>query len=120
SPAPAPASPGPGAVAVDGLVVDPDARSVTLDGDPLDLTYLEFELLAHLMTHPRRVWTRAQLMATVWGWGSTPLVGDRRTVDVHVARLRRKLGARHRRRIVTVHRVGYKYDHIPEPAAPGG
>ncbi|MBB0245219.1 winged helix family transcriptional regulator, partial [Streptomyces alkaliphilus] len=107
-------------VTVDGLVLDPGARSVTLDAEPLDLTYLEFELLAHLLIHPRRVWTRAQLLATVWGWGPTPLVGDRRTVDVHVARLRRKLGARHRERIVTVHRVGYKYDPAPARAVAAG
>ncbi len=72
----------------------------------LDLTYLEFELLAHLVAHPHRVHTRDQLVTTVWGYGH---VGDGRTVDVHVARLRRKLGAAHRGAIQTVRRVGYKY-----------
>ncbi|MFD0566492.1 helix-turn-helix domain-containing protein [Kitasatospora saccharophila] len=72
----------------------------------LDLTYLEFELLAHLTEHPHRVHTRDQLVHTVWGYGH---VGDGRTVDVHVARLRRKLGAAYRDTIVTVRRVGYKY-----------
>lgn len=77
-----------------------------MDGRTLDLTYLEFELLAHLVAHPQRVHTRDQLVTTVWGYGH---VGDGRTVDVHVARLRRKLGADHRRTIQTVRRVGYKY-----------
>ncbi|MFD7501437.1 winged helix-turn-helix domain-containing protein [Streptomyces sp. NPDC059850] len=91
----------------DGPVrIDPEQRSVRVGGRPLDLTYLEFELLAHLVAHPHRVHTRDQLVTTVWGYGH---VGDGRTVDVHVARLRRKLGAEHRGSIVTVRRVGYKY-----------
>jgi len=76
------------------------------DGAELDLTYLEFELLAHLVAHPNRVHTRDQLVTTVWGYGH---VGDGRTVDVHIARLRRKLGAEHRKAIQTVRRVGTKY-----------
>ena len=91
--------------------VDTDLRTADVDGRPLDLTYLEFELLAHLVAHPHRVHTRDQLVTTVWGYGH---VGDGRTVDVHVARLRRKLGARYRESIVTVRRVGYKY----APVAP--
>ncbi|MGW0532884.1 winged helix-turn-helix domain-containing protein [Streptomyces sp. NPDC003032] len=86
--------------------VDAVQRSAEVDGRPLDLTYLEFELLAHLVAHPHRVHTRDQLVTTVWGYGH---VGDGRTVDVHVARLRRKLGAEHRGTIQTVRRVGYKY-----------
>ncbi|MGG7574281.1 winged helix-turn-helix domain-containing protein [Streptomyces sirii] len=86
--------------------IDPEQRTAYVQGRPLDLTYLEFELLAHLVAHPHRVHTRDQLVTTVWGYGH---VGDGRTVDVHVARLRRKLGARHRASIVTVRRVGYKY-----------
>ncbi|AEW92705.1 MULTISPECIES: winged helix-turn-helix domain-containing protein [Streptomycetaceae] len=97
---PAPAPPG------DPIRIDGERRTVTVDGRPLDLTYLEFELLAHLVAHPHRVHTRDQLVTTVWGYGH---VGDGRTVDVHVARLRRKLGPRHRSGIVTVRRVGYKY-----------
>ncbi|PKW07398.1 Transcriptional regulatory protein, C terminal [Streptomyces sp. 1222.5] len=88
------------------LRIDPVQRIASLDGRELDLTYLEFELLAHLVAHPHRVHTRDQLVTTVWGYGH---VGDGRTVDVHVARLRRKLGARHRQTIQTVRRVGYKY-----------
>ncbi|MFI1757013.1 winged helix-turn-helix domain-containing protein [Streptomyces sp. NPDC020571] len=86
--------------------IDPARRTAAVDGRELDLTYLEFELLAHLVTHPNRVHTRDQLVTTVWGYGH---VGDGRTVDVHVARLRRKLGAEHRHTIQTVRRVGYKY-----------
>jgi hypothetical protein len=86
--------------------IDAARRTAAVDGRELDLTYLEFELLAHLVTHPHRVHTRDQLVTTVWGYGH---VGDGRTVDVHVARLRRKLGAEHRRTIQTVRRVGYKY-----------
>ncbi|MFD7665966.1 winged helix-turn-helix domain-containing protein [Streptomyces sp. NPDC059788] len=86
--------------------IDPEQRTVHVLGRALDLTYLEFELLAHLVAHPHRVHTRDQLVTTVWGYGH---VGDGRTVDVHVARLRRKLGAGLRSSIVTVRRVGYKY-----------
>ncbi|MER7791416.1 winged helix-turn-helix domain-containing protein [Streptomyces sp. NPDC097640] len=95
------------AVTGDELVrIDPEQRTAQVAGRPLDLTYLEFELLAHLVAHPHRVHTRDQLVTTVWGYGH---VGDGRTVDVHVARLRRKMGAEHRGTIVTVRRVGYKY-----------
>ncbi|MFG2646575.1 winged helix-turn-helix domain-containing protein [Streptomyces sp. NPDC048436] len=86
--------------------IDTVQRAAQVDGRQLDLTYLEFELLAHLVAHPHRVHTRDQLVTTVWGYGH---VGDGRTVDVHIARLRRKLGAEHRRTIQTVRRVGYKY-----------
>ncbi|MFF5387313.1 MULTISPECIES: winged helix-turn-helix domain-containing protein [unclassified Streptomyces] len=88
------------------VTIDDVQRVAVVDGEQLDLTYLEFELLAHLVAHPHRVHTRDQLVTTVWGYGH---VGDGRTVDVHVARLRRKLGAEHRHTIQTVRRVGYKY-----------
>ncbi|TSB19582.1 winged helix-turn-helix domain-containing protein [Streptomyces sp. NBC_01525] len=105
-PAPETAS-GPGTVTDDEVVrIDPEQRTAQVLGRPLDLTYLEFELLAHLVAHPHRVHTRDQLVTTVWGYGH---VGDGRTVDVHIARLRRKLGSDHRASIVTVRRVGYKY-----------
>ncbi|MBL1096918.1 winged helix-turn-helix domain-containing protein [Streptomyces coffeae] len=121
-PAASAAAPSPSTAAVtagggDGLVrIDPDHRTAQIAGRPLELTYLEFELLAHLVAHPHRVHTRDQLVTTVWGYGH---VGDGRTVDVHVARLRRKLGAEHRGTIVTVRRVGYKYAP-PAPPAPTG
>ncbi|MFD5414876.1 winged helix-turn-helix domain-containing protein [Streptomyces nojiriensis] len=99
--APAPAGPGDGRVRIDSA-----QRTAEVDGRVLDLTYLEFELLSHLVQHPHRVHSRDQLVTTVWGYGH---VGDGRTVDVHIARLRRKLGASHRAAIQTVRRVGYKY-----------
>ncbi|MEO3973073.1 winged helix-turn-helix domain-containing protein [Streptomyces sp. CAU 1734] len=86
--------------------IDKVERLALVNGRALDLTYLEFELLAHLVANPHRVHSRDQLVTTVWGYGH---VGDGRTVDVHVARLRRKLGAEHRHTIQTVRRVGYKY-----------
>ncbi|MEV3853432.1 winged helix-turn-helix domain-containing protein [Streptomyces sp. NPDC050095] len=93
--------------ASDALIgIDSAQRTASVLGRQLDLTYLEFELLAHLVAHPHRVHTRDQLVTTVWGYGH---VGDGRTVDVHIARLRRKLGAEHRKVIQTVRRVGYKY-----------
>ncbi|MEU2431759.1 winged helix-turn-helix domain-containing protein [Streptomyces sp. NPDC007861] len=107
-PAPVPDA-DPAAPTADGegpVRIDSSRRTAAVDGRRLDLTYLEFELLAHLVSHPHRVHTRDQLVTTVWGYGH---VGDGRTVDVHVARLRRKLGAEHRHTIQTVRRVGYKY-----------
>ncbi|GAA2315336.1 winged helix-turn-helix domain-containing protein [Streptomyces violaceusniger] len=102
-----PATEGVPAVTGDELIrIDPDQRTAEIAGRPLDLTYLEFELLSHLVAHPHRVHTRDQLVTTVWGYGH---VGDGRTVDVHVARLRRKMGHEYRGTIVTVRRVGYKY-----------
>jgi DNA-binding winged helix-turn-helix (wHTH) protein len=100
--------------ASDAVRIDPTARVARVGGQELDLTFLEFELLAHLVTHPGRVHTREQLVASIWGYHH---VGDGRTVDVHIARLRRKLGAAHRHRIVTVRRAGYKYvpDEQPGP-----
>ncbi|MFC9295683.1 winged helix-turn-helix domain-containing protein [Streptomyces sp. NPDC057011] len=94
----------------DAIRVDRTRRLVEIDGRELDLTYLEFDLLAHLVAHPYTVHTRDALITDIWGYGH---VGDGRTVDVHVARLRRKLGPAHRGRISTVRRVGYKYvpDH---------
>ncbi|MFE6865592.1 winged helix-turn-helix domain-containing protein [Kitasatospora sp. NPDC057692] len=92
-----------------GITVDVERRNAYVDGRLLDLTYLEFELLAHLTEHPQRVHTRDHLVSAVWGYGH---VGDGRTVDVHVARLRRKLGVAYRDSIVTVRRVGYKYTPV--------
>lgn len=86
--------------------IDHASRVVHVDGRELDLTYLEFELLAHMVAHPHRVHTRDALLAGIWQY---TYAGDGRTVDVHIARLRRKLGPAHRSRIVTVRRVGYKY-----------
>jgi hypothetical protein len=86
--------------------IDPARHVAELDGRELDLTYLEFGLLTHLVLHPHHVHSREQLLVGIWGYDH---FGDGRTVDVHIARLRRKLGRAHRHRIVTVRRVGYKY-----------
>lgn len=98
------------AQADDAVRVDRERRLVEVDGHELELTYLEFDLLAHFVSHPYAVHTRDALISGIWGYGH---IGDGRTVDVHVARLRRKLGPAHRDRISTVRRVGYKYvpDH---------
>ncbi|SDK04399.1 winged helix-turn-helix domain-containing protein [Streptomyces indicus] len=96
----------PAAARADVIRIDSVQRVAEVAGRQLDLTYLEFELLAHLVAHPQRVHSRDSLVQTVWGYGH---VGDGRTVDVHVARLRRKLGAEYRDAIQTVRRVGYKY-----------
>ncbi|MFJ4468402.1 winged helix-turn-helix domain-containing protein [Streptomyces sp. NPDC089424] len=90
----------------DVVRIDPERHLAEVDGRELDLTYLEFALLAHLVRHPHQVHARDRLVAAVWGYDH---IGDGRTVDVHIARLRRKLGEAHRHRIVTVRRVGYKY-----------
>ncbi|MGW8377142.1 winged helix-turn-helix domain-containing protein [Streptomyces sp. ODS28] len=100
-PAPSPA-PSPGR----GVHIDTERHIAEVDGVQLDLTYLEFELLAHFVANPHRVHSRDHLVSTLWGYSH---IGDGRTVDVHIARLRRKLGPAHRRQIVTVRRVGYKF-----------
>ncbi|MDT9682587.1 winged helix-turn-helix domain-containing protein [Streptomyces sp. TRM76323] len=105
-PAPAPTPPSPPPVQEGGVLIDQERHVVEVDGRELDLTYLEFSLLAHLVANPHMVHSRESLMARIWGYGH---IGDGRTVDVHVARIRRKLGAPYRDRIVTVRRVGYKY-----------
>ncbi|MBU4334948.1 MAG: response regulator transcription factor [Actinobacteria bacterium] len=88
------------------LVLDPDARLVTVAGEPVDLTRTEFDVLAALTERPRQVLARAQLIEQVWGgdW-----VGDERLVDVHIAHLRAKLGPdAGRRYVVTVRGVGFR------------
>ena len=93
------------AVRVGDLVVDPVSYQVRLRGRPLDLTYKEFELLRFLAARPGRVSTRAQLLQEVWGYD---FFGGTRTVDVHVRRLRAKLGPDSESMIATVRGVGYK------------
>jgi DNA-binding response OmpR family regulator len=89
-----------------GLFIDRSLRVASQDGRELELTYLQLELLAYLAENPFRVHTRSGLMAAIWGFTH---VGDGRTVDVHVARLRAILGPSGRDRIQTVRRVGYRY-----------
>jgi DNA-binding response OmpR family regulator len=88
------------------LVVDESAYTAKLRDRSLDLTYKEFELLKHLAQHPGRVFSRAQLLQEVWGYD---YYGGTRTVDVHVRRLRAKLGPEHESLIGTVRNVGYRF-----------
>ena len=88
------------------VVIDEAAYSARVRGRQLDLTYKEFELLKHLAQHPGRVFTRAQLLQEVWGYD---YFGGTRTVDVHVRRLRAKLGVEHEHAIGTVRNVGYRF-----------
>jgi DNA-binding response OmpR family regulator len=87
------------------LALDIDTYRVTASGRPLDLTYKEFELLRFLASNPGRVYTRPALLREVWGYD---FYGGTRTVDVHVRRLRAKLGPEHEHLIETVRGVGYR------------
>jgi hypothetical protein len=91
-----------------GLLLDRDGHRVTLDGRDLSLTRREFDLLKHLASHPGRVYTRDLLLQQVWMFDD-PSYTPPRTVDVHVARLRRKLGHRHAGALETLRGVGYRW-----------
>ena len=93
-------------ISASGLVVDDVTYTAKLEGRPLDLTFKEFELLKFLAQHPGRVFTRQQLLQEVWGYD---YFGGTRTVDVHVRRLRAKLGAENETLIGTVRNVGYRF-----------
>ena len=95
------------------LVIEEDTYQAKLRGEPLDLTFKEFELLKFLAQHPGRVFNRAQLLQEVWGYD---YYGGTRTVDVHVRRLRAKLGPEHEGLIGTVRHVGYKFVTPPAEA----
>ena len=97
---------GEGALQLGELVIDESTYTARLRGRLLDLTYKEFELLKYLAAHAGRVFTRAQLLQEVWGYD---FFGGTRTVDVHVRRLRAKLGHEHEQMIGTVRNVGYKF-----------
>jgi DNA-binding response OmpR family regulator len=96
-----------GTVRVGDLTIDPNTYQVRLKGRPLDLTYKEFQLLLFLAQRPGRVYSRQQLLQEVWGYD---FFGGTRTVDVHVRRLRAKLGAEHEAMIGTIRNVGYKLE----------
>ena len=97
-----------------GLVVNESTYSARMQGRSLDLTFKEFELLKFLAQHPGRVFTRAQLLQEVWGYD---YFGGTRTVDVHVRRLRAKLGAENEALIGTVRNVGYRFVPVRGAAA---
>lgn len=96
-----------------GLALDRAARTVRLNGNSIDLSAREFDLLAHLMTRPGIVFSREALMEQVWGW----TFGDHTTVTVHVRRLREKIESEPAApsRIKTVWGVGYRYDRVTDP-----
>jgi DNA-binding response OmpR family regulator len=96
------------------LTIDASGYSVRLRGRSLDLTYKEFELLKYLVQYPGRVFTRAQLLQEVWGYD---YYGGTRTVDVHVRRLRAKLGPEYEALIGTVRNVGYRFEPPAERKA---
>ncbi|KHL01789.1 winged helix-turn-helix transcriptional regulator [Sinomonas humi] len=88
-----------------GVVIDEASYTARVNGEALNLTFKEFELLKYLAQHPGRVFTRQQLLTEVWGYD---YYGGTRTVDVHVRRLRAKLGPDHEGLIGTVRNVGYR------------
>ncbi|WP_307220569.1 winged helix-turn-helix domain-containing protein [Microbacterium sp. SORGH_AS_0888] len=104
-----------------GISIDESSYSAKVHGRPLDLTYKEFQLLHFFATHPSRVFTREQLLSEVWGYD---YFGGTRTVDVHVRRLRAKLGDLEQL-IGTVRNVGYRFnvyeeDQVPVPKERSG
>jgi len=88
------------------LVLNLETYQAAISGRPLDLTYMEYELLKFLSSHPGKVFTRETLLSRVWGY---EYYGGARTVDVHVRRLRAKLGEEHAGLIQTVRSVGYRF-----------
>ncbi len=107
------ADPTPDRVTIGDLSIDETTYSAKLSHRSLDLTYKEFELLKFLAQHPGRVFSRAHLVQEVWGYD---YFGGTRTVDVHVRRLRAKLGPEHEAMIGTVRNVGYKFVRPSEAA----
>ncbi|MEY8565950.1 response regulator transcription factor [Corynebacterium sp.] len=97
---------------IGGLIVDEVTYVARVEGRPLDLTYKEFELLYFLVKHAGRVFSREQLLQDVWGYD---YFGGTRTVDVHVRRLRAKLGHEYEKVIATVRNVGYKAVELDAP-----
>lgn len=90
----------------EGLVLRTDARTVTAEGEPVALTYKEFELLRSFLSRPGVVFTRDQLLSDIWG---IDFAGETRTVDVHIRTLRQKLGA-YGGCIRTIRQVGYRWE----------
>ena len=97
---------GPEMVEYGSLALNLETYQAAIDGRPLDLTYMEYELLKFLTQHPGRVFTRETLLSRVWGY---EYYGGARTVDVHIRRLRAKLGEEHAGLITTVRSVGYRF-----------
>ncbi|NLX87691.1 MAG: response regulator transcription factor [Clostridiales bacterium] len=89
-----------------GLEIQANTRRLLVDGEEKEVTPKEFDLLYHLAQHPRRVFTREELLTTVWGYD---YFGDQRTVDVHIRRLRAKLSPLAHEYLTTVWGVGYQF-----------
>lgn len=94
-------------VQIGTLQIDLATYEVSIDGEAIDFTYMEYELLRFLATHPARVFTREALLSRVWGY---EYFGGARTVDVHIRRVRAKLGTDHAHRVKTVRSVGYRFE----------
>lgn len=102
------------------LVLNLETYQAAVAGRVLDLTYMEYELLRFLASHPGRVFTRETLLSRVWGY---EYYGGARTVDVHIRRLRAKIGEEHAHIIQTVRSVGYRFGQVgwtPSAGSPGG
>ncbi len=94
-------------VSAGSLVLNLATYQASIDGQPIDFTYMEYELLKFMMTNPNRVFPRESLLNAVWGYD---YYGGARTVDVHVRRVRAKLGEKHAARLVTIRSVGYRFE----------
>ena len=94
-------------IVLDSLIIDKDNYSVTYEGNLVELPPKELEVLYFLASHPKQVFTREQLLDKIWGYD---FVGDTRTVDVHIKRLRDKFEGDHAWSIKTVWGVGYKFE----------
>jgi DNA-binding response OmpR family regulator len=99
-------APRPDVVDYGQLVLNLETYQASVDGRPLDLTYMEYELLKFLVQNPGKVFSREMLLSRVWGY---EYYGGARTVDVHIRRLRAKLGEEHANLIQTVRSVGYRF-----------
>jgi DNA-binding response OmpR family regulator len=104
-------------ISIDGLVIDPVKRTVMVDGAAAELTYVEFEVLRTLATHPGRVYSRNALLEAVWG-GSA--YREPRTIDVHIRHLREKLESDPGEPsfILTVRGAGYRFRDTATAAVP--
>ena len=107
---------GAGRLRISNLELDTSARTVHLEGVALELSAKEFALLRVLAAEPTRVFTKAELLRSIWGQRT---VGTTRTLDSHACRLRRKLGAAGDRYVINVWGVGYRLVDAPAPAAMG-
>lgn len=94
-------------ISLDGLLINNDAHQVTIDGQPIELTLKEYNILEKLISSRGRVYTREQLLDDIWGYD---YVGDTRNVDSHVARLRGKLGVWGSNHLKTIYGIGYKIE----------